>query len=596
MKSFYLFFLSFIFISAAFANNYSTPGTGIRWNINDLVTNSGGDVTLSAGVYHINDTIFIRLTDTLYITSDAKVDFAVNAYLDVNGALIINPPSGVTFTAQNTTAGFLGVRVDSSNSTILRKLTLEYAVSLRLFDCNIVIDSCIFRYNTPTANFGNAAISLFRSSPVITNSQFLDNQRAAIQGGANIANAPKIIGCLFRGNNTLNLNVPQINLGATGDGLDTVQIINNQILRASTNSGGIGFLPLGNLFAVIKGNVIKNNRYGLTFNGGANINALISYNQIDSNNTQGDPILGGSGISFAGGSATSQQNSVVTGNLIRWNLWGVTIQNRSRPNLGNVANADTADDGKNQFIGNTNNSTPGIDLYNNSPDLIYAQNNYWGSDNISAVESKIFHQPDNNLLGLVDYTNFILPVVLTYFTAVEKNNTVLLTWQTASETNSQKFIIEKSNDGRLFTPVATIAASGNASSVKAYSFQDNTSLFSGTNMYYRLQIVDQDSRFTYSDIATVVSGAPAQKHSVKVFPTAITGSQLLQVQIASSTKQTITIRFSGADGREIAQTTRALLAGNNQFTIMPDVKLPSGWIYLTFTGNSIHEIIPVLNR
>lgn len=596
MKSFYLFFLSFIFLSTASANNYSTPGTGVRWNMDDLVTNSGGDVTFSGGVYHVNDTIFIRLTDTLYITSDATVDFVRNSYLNVNGTLIINPPTEVKFTAQNVSDRFYGLLIDSSNSTLLKKLTLEYAQALRVNNCNIRIDSCIFRYNSSASfTFGTSAISLFRASPRITNCQFLENQRAAIQGGANIANAPKITGCLFRGNNTLNANVPQINLGATGDGSDTVQIINNQILRASDSSGGIGFLPLGNAFVVIRGNVIKNNRYGITFNGGANINALISYNQIDSNNIQGDPLRGGSGINFTGGTATSQQNSIVTGNLIRWNLWGVTIQNRSRPNLGNLINADTADDGKNQFIGNTNNSTPAIDLYNNSPDLIYAQNNYWGSDDISAVESKIFHQPDNNLLGLVDYTNFILPVVLTHFTAVEKNNKVLLSWQTASETNSQMFIIEKSNDGRLFTPVVTIAASGNASSVKSYSFQDNI-MSSYTNMYYRLQIVDQDGRFTYSEIATVILGSPAQKHSVKVFPTAITGSQLLRVQIASGRKQTITIRFSGVDGRKIAQTTRILLAGNNQFTIMPDAQLPSGWIYLTFTGNNIHETIPVFNQ
>ena len=587
--------LPLFFSSIVFANNYTTPGTGVRWNMDDLVTNSGGDVTFSAGVYHINDTIFIRLTDTLSITSDAIVDFAASTYLDVNGTLIVNPPAGVRFTAQNIAAGFLGVRIDSSNATVLRKLTLEYAVSLRLGDSRIIIDSCIFRYNSPVNNFGNAAVTLFRSSPVITNSQFLDNQRAAIQGGANIPNAPKITGCLFSGNNTLNTNVPQINLGATGDGSDTVLIMNNQLLRASTNSGGIGFLPIGNVFAVIKGNVIKNNRYGLTLNGGANINALISYNQIDSNNTQGNPILGGSGISFAGGTEANQQNSIVTGNLIRWNLWGVTIQNRSRPNLGNITNTDTSDDGKNQFIGNTNNSTPGIDLYNNSPDSIYAQNNYWGSDNAGEVESKIFHQPDNNFLGPVNYTNFILPVVLVRFTAVETNNKVLLSWQTVSETNSQKFIVEKSIDGRLFYAVATIAASGNASSVKTYGFQDNI-MSSYTSMYYRLQIVDLDGRFTYSDIATVVSAIPAQKYSVKMFPNVITGSQLLQVQVASGTKQTVSIRFCGADGKEIARTSRALSVGTNQFSIIPDAPLPPGWIYITFAGNNIYETIPVLNR
>lgn len=598
MKSFYLLLFIFItVISAAFANNYSTPGTGVNWNLDDMITNSGGDVTFSEGKYHVNDTVFISLNDTLYITSDATVDFAINSYLDINGTLIINPPTGVTFTAQNIAGGFYGVRVDSSNSTILRKLTMEYAVSLRLNDCKIIIDSCIFRYNSPTTNFGNGAISLFRASPLIINSQFLYNQRAAIQGGSNISNAPKIIGCLFRENSTLNINVPQINLGATGDGTDTVQIINNQILGAAVMSGGIGFLPTGlaSVFVVIKGNVIKNNRYGMVFNGGSNINALISYNQIDSNNIQGDPLLGGSGINFIGGTATSQQNSIVTGNLLRWNLWGITIQNRSRPNLGNITNTDTADDGKNQFINNTNTTTRGIDLYNNSLDLIYAQNNYWGTNEIHEIETKIFHQADNTALGLVNYSNFMLPVTLTNFTAVAKENSIKLSWQTVWETNSNVFIVEKSDDGHLFNPIATIAASGNTSSVRAYSFTDIISHFSNT-VYYRLKMVDHDNRFTYSQIAIIKFDIDALIQAVKIYPTSITSSQPLHVQIISRKKQTITIKFTGAEGRRITQIIKELEAGNNQFICTPNANLPIGWIYVSFTGEGIHQTIPVLKH
>ncbi|MEJ7738223.1 MAG: hypothetical protein WKF97_12415 [Chitinophagaceae bacterium] len=589
-------FFFFVLISSSYANNYNTPGTGVKWNLDDLVINSAGDVTFSAGIFHINDTIFIRQNDTLYITADAIVDFAVNTYLDVNGTLIVDPPTAVTFTAQNVSGGFYGIRVDSSNSTVLRKLTLEYAVSLRLNDCNIIVDSCIFRYNSPTTNFGNAAISLFRASPVITNCQFLDNQRAAIQGGANINNAPKIIGCLFRGNNTLNLNVPQINLGATGDGTDTVQIINNQILRASVNSGGIGFLPIGNVYAVIKGNVIKNNRYGMTFNGGSNINTLISYNQVDSNNIQGDPFLGGSGISFAGGTATSQQNSIVTGNLFRWNLWGITILNRSRPNLGNITNADTADDGKNQFINNTNAATPGIDLYNNSVDPIFAQNNYWGSNDINDIENKIFHQVDNPVLGPVNYSNFILPVELTQFTALAKEKNVILNWQTVSENNSHVFIIEKSSDGRLFIPIATISASGYTSSFKTYSYTDKLVFHFNHTFFYRLKMVDQDNRFNYSSVVTMNLDHDVQTQAVKIYPTYITASQVIQVNIISSKNQTVTIGFFDATGRKLSQTTKLLTAGNNQFTCKPDAHLPNGLIYVGFTGEDINRTIKVLKH
>ncbi len=596
MRSFYLLLFSLISASASFANYY-TPGTGVRWNLDNLVSNSGGDVTFSSGTYNVNDTVFISAKDTLLITSNTMVKFAVNTYLDVNGTLIVNPPTRVTFTAMDTTAGYLGVRIDSSNSTLLKKLTFEYAVSLRLADCNITIDSCIFRFNTPTAIFGNSAITLFRSSPLITNSQFLDNQRAAIQGGANIANAPRIIGNLFRGNNTLNLNVPQINLGATGN--DTVRIINNQILRASTNSGGIGFLPLGNVNAIITGNVIKNNRYGITFNGGSNINSLTSYNQIDSNNIQGDPNLGGSGIAFSGGSATSQQNSIVTGNLIRWNLWGITIQQRSRPNLGNIYNTDTTDDGKNQFINNTNSSTPNIDLYNNSVDTIFAQNNYWGTNDAAAIETKIFHQADNPTLGPVFYLPAMLqalPAELTGFTATANKNSVLLYWQTLLENNTDYFNIEKSDNGQFFTSAGTVAAAGKASSVQSYSFTDNNVLYFNKMVFYRLKIVDKDARFKYSQVVSVRLNDALQTQVIKLYPTIITASQNVQAEIISTRKQMVTIQFLNAEGRHIAQTVKALAIGNNKITITPHAALPDGWVYVRFIGEGLHQTTKILKH
>ncbi|MEJ7827006.1 MAG: hypothetical protein WKF91_02385 [Segetibacter sp.] len=596
MKSFYLLLSSFIFVSASFGN-YFTPGTGVRWTLDNLVTNSGGDVTLTSGTYNVNDTVFISAKDTLFITSNAIVKFAVNTYLDVNGTLIINPPTGVTFTAMDTTAGYFGVRIDSSNATVLRKLTFEYAVSLRLGDSNITIDSCTFRYNTPTAIFGNSAITLFRSSPFITNCKFNDNMRAAIQGGANIANAPRIIGNLFCGNNTLNLNVPQINLGATGN--DTVRIMNNQMLRASTNSGGIGFLPVGTANAVISGNVIKNNRYGITFNGGSNINSLISYNQIDSNNIQGDPLLGGSGIAYSGGSATSQQNSIVTGNLIRWNLWGITIQGRSRPNIGNINNADTTDDGKNEFINNTNTATPNIDLYNNSVDTIYAQNNYWGTTDIAITETRIFHQTDNHSLGPVIYLPVMqstLPAELTCFTANINKNSVTLNWKTLSESNSGYFNVERSTDGQLFNVAGTVAASGTASSVQAYGFTDNIILYSGRPVFYRLKIVDKNGTFKYSRVLSVRLNDPLETQVVKLYPLVISASRGLTAEIVSVKEQNLVIQFIDAEGRQIAQTIKALTAGKNRFTITTSAALQNGWIYLRFIGEGLHQTTPIFKH
>lgn len=398
-----LLLFSLFIIPNAFGG-YNTPGTGVRWNLDDLVANSGGVVTFGSGFYTFNDSVKVTAGDTLYITVDATVKFAANKALMATGFLFIDPPTNVLFTALDTNNRYAGVRIDFNNA-IVRNLIMEYAHGgLRIADCSPLIDSCIFRSNNTLTSFQTGTIAVFRSGAIIQNCLFQNNSRSAIQGGGNIGNPVKVYNSIFIGNNLLNINTPQINIGGSGTG-DTVKIIGNQFLRASTNSGGIGFLPVGiECNVVISRNKIVNQRYGINLQGGSLISAIVSYNIIDSNNTQNSPNLGGSGIAFAGGAVGSQQNSIVTGNLIRWNLWGITIQNRSRPNLGNLTNADTTDDGKNVFVNNTNSTTPFIDLYNNSLDTIYAQGNYWNTSNLDSVAMKIFDQSDNPALGPVYWT------------------------------------------------------------------------------------------------------------------------------------------------------------------------------------------------
>ncbi|MBA2760806.1 MAG: hypothetical protein H0U39_02380 [Segetibacter sp.] len=326
---------------------------------------------------------------------------------------------------------------------------------------------------------------------------------------------------------------------------------------------------------------------------------MISYNQIDSNNIQGDPILGGSGIAYSGGSATSQQNSTVTGNLIRWNLWGITILGRSRPNIGNINNTDTTDDGKNQFINNTNSATPNIDLYNNSVDTIYAQNNYWGTTDIAITETRIFHQTDNPSLGPVIYLPVMqstLPAELTDFIATLNKNTVTLNWKTLSESNSGYFNVERSTDGQLFNVAGTVAASGTASSVQAYGFTDNIILYPGRPVFYRLKIVDKDGTFKYSRVLSVRLNDPLETQVVKLYPLVISASRGLTAEIVSVKEQTLVIQFIDAEGRRIAQTVKALTAGKNRFTITTSAALHSGLIYVRFIGEGLHQTIPVFKH
>lgn len=94
-----------------------------------------------------------------------------------------------------------------------------------------------------------------------------------------------------------------------------------------------------------------------------------------------------------------------------------------------------------------------------------------------------------------------LPVSWLSFKAGKVDDDVQLEWRTASETNSNYFEIERSNDGLSFKGIGVIEAAGNSNTIQTYSFTDSDPL-AGIN-YYRLRQVDYDGSFSYSAIAYV---------------------------------------------------------------------------------------------
>jgi len=326
---------------------------------------------------------------------------------------------------------------------------------------------------------------------------------------------------------------------------------------------------------------------------------LVSYNVVDSNNTGGNPNTGGSGISFTGGSATSHQNTIVTGNIFRANLWGITIQNNAKPNLGNLNNTDTTDDGKNQFINNTNATTPGIDLYNNTVDSIYAQNNYWGDMNPAVAETHIFHYTDNASLGFVNYLPLydpsVVPVKLSAFSATLQKTDVLLKWQTVTEINSDYFAIEKSKDGLDFYQVGKVTATGNSSGTMAYAYTDLQALTSGI-AYYRLKLVDKDGKSSYSPVVSVKLNKDIRFQVSKIYPTRISDNETLNAVIISSKAQTVTIQFVDAAGRVLSQVNRNVAQGSNSISFEAGNNLPSGVVYLRFIADELQQVVTVVKQ
>lgn len=82
-----------------------------------------------------------------------------------------------------------------------------------------------------------------------------------------------------------------------------------------------------------------------------------------------------------------------------------------------------------------------------------------------------------------------LPVELLVFESVCHSDGVELNWITASETNNDYFILEKSSDGANYSEIARIYGQGNSNSQSFYSYFDAAD---GKNNYYRLSQTDFD--------------------------------------------------------------------------------------------------------
>jgi uncharacterized repeat protein (TIGR01451 family) len=110
---------------------------------------------------------------------------------------------------------------------------------------------------------------------------------------------------------------------------------------------------------------------------------------------------------------------------------------------------------------------------------------------------------ETNIVQTIVGAPIALPLHLVDFNANYQKPDALLEWSTADESNVEKFIIERGTDAIHFVPVGSVAAKGNSNSLTRYQFKDALVSASGDKFYYRLKMMDQDQKYTYSNIQLV---------------------------------------------------------------------------------------------
>ncbi|MDO4511065.1 MAG: hypothetical protein Q4B68_04510 [Bacteroidales bacterium] len=391
---------------SASAELFTSPGNGTTYTLEMLSQIPDCQVSKVDGAWVLDTTFVISEGDVLKIQNNEVVKMADKVQISVNGTLDCAPADTATITSTSAEATPKGFKLFSDNAKAVLKNTLFEYVGITISAANgyIVAENCTFdKYNYANATGGTINYGKTGKGNVFNRCNFTAGASAAIATGANTPVGITITNCYFYANNYKNSNRPQINLTAYGE--NDVIIDGNVVIGGHyTKVGGIAVNNmLGSGFSnkvVIKNNVVKENRYGITMTGSLNLDIID--NEIIDNIYETVANNGGSAISLY--DSAGKGKVFVKGNYMKNNLWGITIIGGPEVNCGKVedVNADDYNPGENIFI-DCGNGGVLYDLYNNGPKTVYAQGNIWNVavQDSASIEVNVFHKVDNPDLGEV---------------------------------------------------------------------------------------------------------------------------------------------------------------------------------------------------
>lgn len=173
--------------------------------------------------------------------------------------------------------------------------------------------------------------------------------------------------------------------------------------------------------------------------------------------------------------------------------------------------------------------------------------------------------------GLLDAST--LPVRLIDFSGVNRSNYNELHWTVSQEQDLNKYELERSTDGVHYTRITTKNPAGSTSQI-TYTYNDPV-LAGATEFYYRLKIIDNDGKETYSSVIFIRT-ASKTKISVLINPF----NDMIAIQYNMSKDAIINVGLYNASGALVRKEQYKATAGTGTYTIYGVGTIPSGIYFL----------------
>ncbi len=170
----------------------------------------------------------------------------------------------------------------------------------------------------------------------------------------------------------------------------------------------------------------------------------------------------------------------------------------------------------------------------------------------------------------------VLPLSLIDFKGKKQSAGILLEWTTENEIHSDRFEIERSNNGISFYNIGRTNAAGNAGAKTFYSYTDLNPATSKS--YYRLKMIDMDGKFSYSKVVAFNGQETKDIFVSNVSPNPFTSKIDLTINLEKSVP--LQLQIVDLTGRLMITKTVNGTAGSNNIQWNGLNKLAEGVYYL----------------
>lgn len=184
------------------------------------------------------------------------------------------------------------------------------------------------------------------------------------------------------------------------------------------------------------------------------------------------------------------------------------------------------------------------------------------------------------------FVHWTVPVELTSFSAVAVSDKVILTWETASETNNLGFAVESSSDKKSWSTLGFVPGHGTTVTTHRYHFQADA--VTDSLRYYRLQQMDHDGSVHYSDIISVILYQPITCAFLSIYPNPFNAATSISYQLAESCD--VQIDVYDIDGRFIERLAQNRMERGHHAVLWESGTKPSGTYFISISAGR-HRLV-----